>query len=284
MDAAFLETVTVVFIKKNSARILCVESILFAIGIYLAGKQIIAGKDKASIIGVFICLSMFIMVLFLSCFYIKLLKREETVREEERQFIERQKKYCDKILVSEKERVMDIRRFRHDIKNHLFVVKKLLEDNDVLGGLKYLQDVLEENNQPGLKIETGNYIIDIVIEDVIKEEDGIVLHWNGVFPQKIKMKDTDLCVLFSNILRNAKEEIMDSMEKEIEVNIRGWKKSLCIECQNVINGNRIRGDREGSGLGLLNVKSVVKKYRGNIVSKSGEKYMTRILFYDIIDI
>ena len=238
----------------------------------------LAGINNAWII----CASIFMVVLLLYC-CLKLLKREKMLSEEYKQLVERQKEYYDRVLESGKESEMEMRRFRHDIKNHLFVLKKLFENNDSFGGLRYLENILEESNKTGIKVETGNHILNIVVEDIMKEEDGITLHWNGVFPQKTKIRDCDLCVLFSNILKNAKEEIKDFWDKNIEVEIKEWKNSLCIECRNAVNENRVRGNQEGRGIGLVDMKTIVKKYNGIVTSMSDKNYIIKILFYDIVE-
>lgn len=228
-------------------------------------------------------LRMFILILPLCFLYIEMVKAEKALKEENRQFMEEQKRYYDEILSKERETEIETRKFRHDIKNHLFVMKRLFEDNHIADGLRYLQNVLEESSKLGISVETGNCILNIVVEDIIKEEDEIVLRWNGVFPKRTKISDSDLCILFSNILKNAKEEVIELPEKEIVVTIKAWQNSLCVECVNMVNCNRIHTNVEkGKGLGLLNVKNVVKKYDGDMEVQSNEKYIIKILLYDVI--
>lgn len=221
----------------------------------------------------------FLLMLFYCFYYIGKSERQDVIKKECVFLLKRQKQYYEKLLAREEE----TKRFRHDIKNHLFVLQKLCGVNGQHRGEAYLQGMLKESNRLGIKIETGNLILDIVAEDVLKEEDGILFEWHGLFPANTKISDVDLCVIFSNILRNAREEVLEMAEKKIVVFIKIWKKSLSIICMNPINKDLIsEKSGEHRGLGLMNVETIVKKYKGEMEIEKNEEFKVKIVFYDII--
>lgn len=194
--------------------------------------------------------------------------------------IKKQKEYYDGIVRQDGE----IRKFRHDIKTQLYCLKRLLEDGNIRGGMQYLRDIVEDYEGMGLKRETGNYILDLVVEDIIKEKDGIILEWNGQFPENTKMKDTDLCSLFANILKNAKEEVRDMAEKRITVTVKLQGGAVFVTCRNLKGRGRRRekGNRE-RGWGLAKVKDIVKRYGGELkIEDCRGEYVVKILLYNML--
>ena len=115
------------------------------------------------------------------------------------------------------------------------------------------------------------------------KEDNIAVEWNGCFPERTKIKDTDLSVLFANILKNAKKEIKDMPDKKIAVSVKLLNGAVFVSCRNAVDKTHVRpGGKKGRGLGLMKVKEIMKRYHGDMKIENGEEFMIRLLFYDII--
>lgn len=221
-----------------------------------------------------------LIVPYLYFLHVKKRKKQEIEKREYQRIIKRQKQYHNRMM----RRNIGIRKFQHDIRNQLFCLKRFLESGDIDGGLEYLQDMMHDCSKTGTKVETGNYIIDIVVEDIIKEEDHIAVEWNGCFPEKTKIKDTDLSILFANILKNAKEEIMDIPDKKITITVKLSSGAIFVSCKNAVDSSRIRPEKgEGRGIGLIKVKEIVERYHGDMKIERGEEFTIQLLFYDIVN-
>ena len=229
-------------------------------------------------VGVF--LISFLIAPYLYLYHMKKKKEKEIKDKEYRKIIERQKQYYNSMMRN----YIGIRKFQHDIGNQLFCLKRFLENRDVEGSLDYLRDIVFDYEKIGTKIETGNHILNMVVEDVVKEEDNIAIEWNGYFPGKTKIRDTDLSVLFANILKNAKEEVMNVPDRKITVTVRLLNGAVFISCKNAVNPERIRLRKgEGRGIGLVKVKEIVECYGGEMKIKSGEEFMIELLFYGVMN-
>ncbi len=219
-----------------------------------------------------------LIVPYLYFFHVKKRKKQGIEKREYQRMLKRQKQHYDHMVSSN----IGIRKFQHDIKNQLFCLKRLLENGNIDGGLEYLRDLLYDCGKIGTRIETGNDVIDAIVEDIIKEEDHIAIEWNGCFPKKTKIKDTDLSILFANILKNAREEIMDLPDKKIMVTVKLLNGSIFVSCKNATNPSRIRlGKGAGRGIGLVKVKEIVERYHGDMKIERGEEFVIELIFYDI---
>jgi sensor histidine kinase regulating citrate/malate metabolism len=87
-------------------------------------------------------------------------------------------------------------------------------------------------------------------------------------PKIINISDTDLCIIFGNCIENAIEACRRiKSEKFIKIKSKTINKILSITIDNSFDGsikkaagNYLSLKREGEGIGISSVKSVVRKY------------------------
>lgn len=70
-----------------------------------------------------------------------------------------QAKHFDEILQSQKE----LRKIRHDIKNHIITLRGLCADNDIIGVLNYLDNVSSMLSETSASVKTGNVAFDAIL-------------------------------------------------------------------------------------------------------------------------
>lgn len=209
------------------------------------------------------------------------------------ELLQQQKEYYSMLI----EKDNDTKKFRHDIRNHIFCMKILFEDKKFKDLYDYMVDMQGTIEKLNSNIQTGNDIVNIIAGDILgkKINKDITLKWKGFIPNKLKISNMDLCIIFSNLFKNAveaTEKVLEGSEKVIEVNIKQLDTSLMIQIRNpidkrvsVINNKLVTSkiDKSKHGFGSLNIENVVNKYGGNIEYISTEKsFLVEILLEDII--
>jgi len=195
------------------------------------------------------------------------------------------------------EKDKDTKRFRHDITNHFYCMKILFEDKKYDELYSYMNDIQGAIDKLSNSTQTGNDIVNIVVVDVLgnKVNNDIKLKWRGRLPDKLKVSNMDLCIIFSNLLKNSVEalkKISENIEKKIEVEIKQLENNIIIKVKNPISGKvniiddkliTSKLDKNNHGFGSLNIKEAVNKYGGNIkYNISEESFLVEIIFSDII--
>ncbi|MGX8851066.1 sensor histidine kinase [Amedibacillus sp. YH-ame10] len=175
------------------------------------------------------------------------------------------------------------RRILHDIKNHLQVLEKAVQETGV-EEKEYLNEVKNTIDQLTTKVIIDRKILNILfiekIEEASKYKIEIRFHIDHVDTSFIK--DFDIITIFSNILDNAIDAVKEVPEKDrlIDINIRKVYDFLLIcemnPCMNTLQKNKgkILTNKKGhSGLGLQNIEQVLKNYDANMVVEIDEDLM-----------
>lgn len=189
-----------------------------------------------------------------------------------REYNEQQKEYFTKML----EKEQDTRRFRHDIANHLLVVKSLCQKNEYDDVDSYIAELLEDiKSISGKRYDVGNEIINIIINYYfVSLPDKVNVKVRGYIGEIEMISQKDMCALVSNLVKNAVEAVKDMENAQIIFTVRRGVKFVCIELENsykdkpVFDKNRIpktsKSDSRNHGWGLQVVLEVVNRYHGEI--------------------
>ena len=231
------------------------------------------------------------------CVYLIILDKNNKYYQEcliiNEKLLEQQKDYYSMLIEKDK----DTKRFRHDIANHFYCMKILFEDKEYDELYSYMNDIQGAIDKLSTSMQTGNDIVNIVVGDVLgnKVNNDIKLKWRGRLPDRLKISNMDLCIIFSNIIKNsveALEKIEENIEKKIEVEIKQLENNIIIKVKNPISekvniiDDKLKTsklDKNNHGFGSLNVKEAVNKYGGNIkYNISEESFLVEIIFSDII--
>lgn len=183
-----------------------------------------------------------------------------------------------------REREEGIRRFRHDMKNHLICLRELAERGSTERVRSYIEELQENMEGAKTAISSGNEIADAVIgeKSAVAKSGGIEIRLDGRLPEELPVKATDLCVLFSNALDNALEALermragsgektLGEGERWIEIRIRQQGQMLSLIFRNPAGSESIppagrteKEDAENHGFGTLNMLYTTRKYRGDL--------------------
>ena len=153
--------------------------------------------------------------------------------------------------------------FRHDIRNHIAVVKKLLQCGKLEEAVSYMEDLDDMAEKMSFPCSTNNPVVDILVGNKlgIAKSMGIDADCSLLLPYPCGIRDIDICIVLSNALDNAIHAVRgldDSIEKYIRVSGRIQGDLLMIEIENSFPGKGVFK----KGRGLSNIKKVVEKYDG----------------------
>ena len=169
--------------------------------------------------------------------------------------------------------------FRHDIKNHIMVVKELLQNQKTEAALQYVEGMQNLTEDLSFPVSTGHPALDILLGNKlgIAEENRIEIRCSLVVPYPCGISDIDLCIILGNALDNAVSacsRLSDEKQKYIHVAGKAQGDFLLLEIENSYSGRRMIQ----SGTGLANIKAAVEKYQGAMeIRTEGEKFVLSIL-------
>lgn len=170
------------------------------------------------------------------------------------------------------------RKIIHDIRNHLHVI----EQSSRMEDKSYIDDVHAMLNSMGMKFYTENRMLNIVLNDKLKNfsQEQVKCNLGGIELDFIA--DLDITTIFANLLDNAVEE--GKGKKDFRIQIRGEQIQdfIIIKITNPFVKNAMSGksSKPGhEGLGLQNVRRAVEKYHGDMEIRQEEgNFSVTLLF------
>ena len=177
--------------------------------------------------------------------------------------LEQQEHSLNQYVEEAKTRYDETKSFRHDIRNHIAVVKKLLQNGKLEEAITYMEDLDDMAEKMSFPCSTNNPVVDILVGNKlgIAKSMGIDVDCSLLLPYPCGVRDIDICIVLSNALDNAihaAKSLDAGMEKYIRVSGRIQGDFLMMEIQNSFHG---KGAFK-KGTGLSNVKKVAEKYGG----------------------
>ena len=177
--------------------------------------------------------------------------------------LEQQEHSLNQYVEEAKTRYDETKSFRHDIRNHIAVVKKLLQGGKLEEAVSYIEDMDDMAEKKSFPCSTNNPVVDILVGNKlgIAKSMGIDVDCSLLLPYPCSLRDIDICIVLSNALDNAIQAVKNlgaGTEKYIHVSGRIQGDFLMMEIENSFHG---KGAFK-KGTGLSNVKKVAEKYGG----------------------
>lgn len=182
--------------------------------------------------------------------------------------LEQEEHFLYQYVEEAKDRYEKTKSFRHDIKNHIVIVKELLKNKKSEQALKYVEDLESISADLSFPCNTNNPVADILLANKlgIAKSNGIHTHCSLVLPYPCSVNDIDFCIVLSNALDNAIracKKADENMEKYIHVTGNMQGNFILLEIENSFRKTEVFK----KGTGLANIKSVAEKYNGAISIK-----------------
>ncbi|MBP3617470.1 MAG: GHKL domain-containing protein [Lachnospiraceae bacterium] len=184
--------------------------------------------------------------------------------------LETQEKYYQVLLDKENE----TRRFRHDITNHILCVDVLLKEKEYQEAEHYLNDLKGALRELGPAVQTGNKLVNAILNDISQKYTEVAIDWEGHLPKKMQLPNSDICTLFSNILENAFFAAAGCEgEGKVSVKVQELGEALKIVVENNMQkpveekeGKLLtqKADKKNHGFGMMNVRDCVNRNGGKV--------------------
>ncbi len=215
--------------------------------------------------------------------------------------LEQEEHSLNRYVEEAKTRYDETKSFRHDIRNHITVVKNLLQRGNVEEAVSYMDDMDDMAEKMSFPCSTNNPVADILVGNKlgIAKSMGIDVDCSLLLPYPCSLKDIDICIVLSNALDNAihacknlddgtdghtlpdrspctpiRECITGCPNGYIHVSGRIQGDFLMIEVENSFHGK----DTFKKGTGLSNVKKVAEKYGGAMsIETRGDVFILQVL-------
>lgn len=165
-----------------------------------------------------------------------------------------------------------VRTLRHDLRNHLTVVRGRLEQGDTAGALSYLEELSGSPALSGARRicenDTANAVLTAKAEAM--RQAGLTLDFAVALPERLPLSDLDLTALLGNALDNAMEAAVRAEEKTVSVRCRVQKGLFMLRVENAL-GDAVapdlattKADKTAHGLGLPGMREIAARCGGTL--------------------
>ena len=156
---------------------------------------------------------------------------------------------------------------------------------------EYVNTLLAEvSSVSKAQYDVGNEIVNVIVNYYFSLVKGnCVVHVSGYMGEETGILSSDLCVLVSNLAKNAVEAVMQLPEekREIRFEVAQGRDYLHISMENTCMGNYLcdkneklittKRDSKNHGYGIDNIEQVTRKYKGRFeVQKDSGKFSVGI--------
>ncbi len=171
------------------------------------------------------------------------------------------------------QRIDDARRASHDLRQSLALIGTYVNDGSYDRLKDYLKDYVKELSPAATIVFCPHYALNAVVVyyDKLAREHDIRFQADMAVPTQLPMPDSDLVVLFGNLLENAVEGCRRCLpgNRFIALAVHYREASLVIVMDNSYDGNGKTENGEflsskghGGGIGLLSIRNICEKYQG----------------------
>lgn len=156
-----------------------------------------------------------------------------------------------------------MKKIRHDIKNHLTVIKNLDETGKISRYVDQLYPELENIKVISKKI-SGNIYIDTILNSKMFEFKNVSIISDFEI-NNLKMGSVDLSVILFNLIDNACQSA-EEINGQVSIKMKYTNTHLFIEIENdcIKKPDFISKKGKGHGYGMRIIDDIIKKYNGNI--------------------
>ncbi len=183
----------------------------------------------------------------------------------------------------------EIRRIRHDMKNHLLALHQIVNDGDAKHADGYLSALLDNLQDVPKVIDTGNPSIDAILNIKLDEarQNNVSVDADILIPQGLNMAFEKSVALFGNLLDNAIEAAVLTDEKSLSIKMNAVGDALYLQITNsaCTPTDRLfttKPDAANHGFGLKNVRLAVDAYNGTMkIQQEGDMFRITIVLYGV---
>ena len=247
---------------------------------------------RAEVSGGFLTIAVLCMlVICFAVFFLYGVLSEEHIDRYREQNLNRQIDSYRKELERIESTEIRIEGIRHDLKHHLFEMGKLIKDGKSDEAGAYIRRMEADMADDGKVSHTGKYEIDSLVNYMIGEARKSLseVNVNISIPHDFNIESYRLNIILGNLLENAIEAAGRSVEKSLSLYVSMQRGLLFINLSNSYDGTLIENkgrflstkpDKRAHGLGLQNVKRMVREMNGEMLIEHDENnFCVKIMLY-----
>ncbi len=167
----------------------------------------------------------------------------------------------------------NVRKLKHDMKNHMMVLASYLNSNDIEAAKAYTSEILDKLNSMHSYIETGNSLLNHILNEKLElaRSLGISVQAEIETLSFSSMRSIDFSALLTNLLDNAIEASRNEDAPELRIRIAAERGYHTIRVKNRITGSVLdknpelcstKEEKELHGFGIPQIKEIAENYNG----------------------
>ena len=165
-----------------------------------------------------------------------------------------------------------VRRLRHDLRNHLTVIRGLVERGDNQGAAGYLDQLADSPALRGTRRICENEAANVVLaaKAEVLEREGAAADFAVSLPAELPVAEVDLCALLGNALDNAIEGSQGAVDRRITVRCKADKGLFMLRVENPLGGavnadlSTTKEDKTAHGFGIPGMREIAERYHGTL--------------------
>lgn len=191
-----------------------------------------------------------------------------------RLLLEKEKLYYENQFKNMEQSTMAWKKLRHDFKNHMIVLRGIVDGGNQKEAIDYLNRLLNTQETDKKEIDTGNLSIDSIINYKLLEAEqrSVTFHLDLQIPEGLQISSYVLTVVLGNVIDNAITAAEKTSQKEVYLVLRYTKGRLILVVRNPYVGELQKGEsglpltsketKGEHGIGLRNVQEIIEKNSG----------------------
>lgn len=257
-------------LSRNYAALVIFVSILSAVAAPVFSELLISSGDNAIFCAVYDLFAITLVVTVYIIFYQGSREYNALITAA---VINQKQQAENRMLELTENNLEEIRKFRHDIKNHYAVMEELLKNHAYNELEKYFRSLTLDKSVLNT-IQTGNRLVDAILNTKTVEAAGrgVSLETKCAIPPELPMDDAKLCSLIFNLLDNAIEAAAVSAGKQVDFSLLCKDNLLLLRIRNSVNRKtearpislrttKANPVMHGYGIGI--VRQIVEEYNGS---------------------
>ena len=169
-----------------------------------------------------------------------------------------------------------IRKIRHDIKDNMSAVYRLVEEDKKSEAIEYMSSYLTDLTEKESLITTNNPVVNAVINSKLSAAKSYGINVVCICISDFTgITDLDLCSLLSNMLNNAisacKSCLIESKRIYLHISADEYKYDFCVKNtieSSVLKNNpnllTLKNNKKEHGIGVGIIRSIAEKYDGKV--------------------
>lgn len=266
-----------------------------SLALYITSIQISCFNDRKQSIKDFatIALSVSSVVFIVICIMLLMKQSENEHLKNQTTILNKMQKMQKDYYTSLLQKELETKRFRHDIKNHIYCMNILLKNKNYDELSVYLSEIASLLPEIKQNYSTGNTIVNFIVNEISSKYQDVSLNWYGIMSDDMNISSMHLCTVFSNLLNNAFEHAETTSRKQVWVKVRNLESNLLVSISNyisnepvIVNGEIVTSKQEaGHGYGLKNVKMCMESIGGYFdISINNGCFTAEVIFTDAVPV